>query len=567
MGGEMVSESWFGSLRFSWNRVVEVEKPVVGILAFEVAGLMLKVVNLWNIVGEKEMLRLREEIVNSPGMRRLVADDDGYLMELALNEVIENLGYLVMSVVRLGKRCTDPVYHRFEEFFDDPLENGFQWLGWEYRWKKMERKMKKMERFVVATMQLSQEMEVLAELEQTLRRMRANPRLNRVKLLEFQQKVMWQRQEVKNLQEMSPWSRTYDYTVRLLARSLFTILERIKLVFGFDQIDSGVGNDNSEITNSASLSRSHSFSALTHSSVHPSDGNHCGFYSGPLGRSLTKQRLNASSKNKTNKQRQAHCQSSIQHGNYSQLKAKSFAHVGPFKGCMTGGSESPVFQSCKPEIGGSMRLRSTHMKHCEKFTHMGSQSFSHSIYSKLSLFSSKCTLLAASPSTLGDAALALHYANVIVLIENIASSPHLISLDARYDLYNMLTTTIRTALRARLKSYAKTMGTSVYDPALAGEWSLALEQILEWLAPLAHNMVRWHSERNFVKQQEVSKTNVLLVQTLHFANQAKTEAAIVELLIGLNYMCMIDEHNRKALRDAGGNRPYDDYMLKRDEID
>ncbi|PQP98151.1 uncharacterized protein Pyn_04065 [Prunus yedoensis var. nudiflora] len=525
MGGEMVSESWFGSLRFSWNRVVEVEKPVVGILAFEVAGLMLKVVNLWNIVGEKEMLRLREEIVNSPGMRRLVADDDGYLMELALNEVIENLGYLAMSVVRLGKRCTDPVYHRFEEFFDDPLENGFQWLGWEYRWKKMERKMKKMERFVVATMQLSQEMEVLAELEQTLRRMRANPRLNRVKLLEFQQKVMWQRQEVKNLQEMSPWSRTYDYTVRLLARSLFTILERIKLVFGFDQIDSGEGNDNSEITNSASLSRSHSFSALTHSSVHPSDGNHCGFYSGPLGRSLTKQRLNASSKNKTNKQRQAHCQSSIQHGNYSQLKAKSFAHVGPFKGCMTGGSESPVFQSCKPEIGGSMRLRSTHMKHCEKYAHMGSQSFSHT------------------------------------------SSPHLISLDARYDLYNMLTTTIRTALRARLKSYAKTMGTSVYDPALAGEWSLALEQILEWLAPLAHNMVRWHSERNFVKQQEVSKTNVLLVQTLHFANQAKTEAAIVELLIGLNYMCMIDEHNRKALRDAGGNRPYDDYMLKRDEID
>ncbi|KAM1079863.1 hypothetical protein TB2_014228 [Malus domestica] len=565
MGSEIVSESWLGSLRFSWSRVAEADKPVIGVLAFEVAGLMLKVVDLWNSVSENEMLRLREEVVYSIGVRRLVSDDDYYLMEIALNEIIENLGYLAVSVVRLGKKCTDPVYHCFEEFFDDPVENGFQWLGWAYKWKKMERKVKKMKRFIEATMQLSQELEVLAELEQTLRRMRANPDVNRVKLLEFQQKVMWRRQEVKGLQEMSPWSRTYDYTVRLLARSLFTMLDRIKFVFGFHQMALGEGMDSSEVINSVCLSRSHSFSALMHSSVHPSDGNLCG--SGPLGRSLAKTRLNAR-KNRTNNQRQAHHQSSIQHGSYSQLKPKRFAHLGPFKGCMMGGSNSPVFESCKPEMGGSMRLRSTGIKHFDslKYTHMGSQSFSHGIYSKLSLFNSKCTLLNAPPSTLGDAALALHYAHVIVLIEKIASSPHLISLDERSNLYNMLTTTIRTALRARLKSYAKTTGSSVYNPDLAGEWNLAMEQILEWLAPLAHNMIRWHSDRKIMKQQEVSKTNVLLVQTLYFASQAKTEAAITELLIGLNYMCMVDELNRKALRDAGGSRPYDDYMLKRDEI-
>ncbi|XP_009334876.2 protein PSK SIMULATOR 1-like [Pyrus x bretschneideri] len=567
MGGEIVSGSWFGSLRFSWSRLAEADKPVIGILAFEIAGLMLKMVNLWNSVSENEMLRLREEIVNLIGVRRLVSDNDDYLMELALNEIIEDLGYLAMSVVRLGKKCTDPVYHRFEEIFEDPVENGFQWLGWAYRWSKMERKVKKMEKFVEATMQLSQELEVLAELEQTLRRMRANPEVNRVKLLEFQQKVMWRRQQVKILQDMSPWSRTYDYIVRLLARSLFTMLEKIKLVFGFNQMALGEGMDSSEVINSVCLSHSHSFSALMHSSVHPSDGNPCGFYSEPLGRSLTKPRFNAG-KNRTNKQRQAHHQSSIQHGSFSQLKAKRFAHVRPFKECMTGGSNSPALESCKPDMGGSMSLRSTSIKHFDdlKYTHMGSQSLSHGIYSKLSLFSSKCTLLNAPPSTLGDAALALHYAYVIVLIEKIASSPHLISLDERSNLYNMLTTTIRAALRARLKSYAKTMGSSVYNPALAGEWNRAMEQILGWLAPLAHNMIQWHSDHNIVKQQKVSKTNVLLVQTLYFASQAKTEDAITELLIGLNYMCMVDELNRKAMRDAGGSRPYDDYMLKQDEI-
>lgn len=566
MGAEIASESWFGSLRFSWSRVVEAEKPVVGILAFEVAGLMLKMVNLWKSLSERDLIMMREEIVNSTGVRRLVSEDDDYLMELALNEIIENLGYVATCVVRLGKRCSDPMYHNFEQFFEDPVENGFQSFGWEYRWKKMERKMKKMDRFVANTMQLSQELEVLADLEQTLRRMRANPALNRVRLLEFQQKVMWQRQEVKNLQDMSPWGRTYDYVVRLLARSLFTMLERIKQVFGCDQKAFGEENDDCEVSiseslsNSHRLSRSHSFSALMHSSVHPSDANLCGFYSGPLGRSISKPRLD-SGKNRTNKQHQP----PVQRGNYSQLKAKRFAQIGPFKGCMTGAGGSPVLESCKPDIGGSMRLSSTRMKHM-KYTHMASQSFSSRIYSKLSLFSSKCSLLTAPPSTLGGAALALHYANVIILIEEIASSPHLISIDTRCNLYNMLTTSIQTTLRARLKSYAKTTGSSVYNPALAGEWGLALDQILEWLGPLAHNMIRWHSERNIVKHQEVSSSNVLLVQTLYFANQAKTEAAIVELLIGLNYICMIDEINRKALRNAGGSRVYDECMLQRVQI-
>ncbi len=51
---------------------------------------------------------------------------------------------------------------------------------------KMERKVKKMERYVAVTMQLSQELDVLAELEQTLRRLRANPDTSWKKLIEIQ---------------------------------------------------------------------------------------------------------------------------------------------------------------------------------------------------------------------------------------------------------------------------------------------------------------------------------------------------------------------------------------------
>ncbi|KAI5389041.1 hypothetical protein KIW84_074627 [Lathyrus oleraceus] len=46
---------------------------------------------------------------------------------------------------------------------------------------------------------------------------------------------------------------------------------------------------------------------------------------------------------------------------------------------------------------------------------------------------------------------------------------------------------------------------------------------LEWLAPLAHDMLRWQPERSYEQMSFVSRTNVLLVQILHFTNQEKTE--------------------------------------------
>ena len=49
MGGETVTQSWFSSLwRTSRKSIVlEPDKAVIGILTFEVASLMSKVVNLW----------------------------------------------------------------------------------------------------------------------------------------------------------------------------------------------------------------------------------------------------------------------------------------------------------------------------------------------------------------------------------------------------------------------------------------------------------------------------------------------------------------------------------------
>ncbi|KAK9200752.1 hypothetical protein WN944_015950 [Citrus x changshan-huyou] len=88
-----------------------------------------------------------------------------------------------------------------------------------------------------------------------------------------------------------------------------------------------------------------------------------------------------------------------------------------------------------------------------------------------------------------------------------------------------------------------------------------MSAILEWLAPLAHNMIRWQSERSFEQQRVVSRSNVLLVQTLYFANQEKTEAAITELLVGLNYVWTYSrELNAKALQECASSRVFDECL-------
>ncbi|GMH09896.1 hypothetical protein Nepgr_011737 [Nepenthes gracilis] len=562
MGSEALKGSWFSSLwRISRGNILHQENAVIGILAFEVANMMSKIVCLWNSLTDRQLVRLREDVVNSFGIINLVSEDENLLMELACSEIIESLNCVIESVMRLGKRCFDPVYNRLELFFVSLVENTVELHGCEYRWKKMEKKVKKMERFVAATSQLYQEMEVLVELEQTLRRMQSSPETNHVKLLEFQQKVMWQRQEVKNLREMSPWSRTYDYTVQLLARSIFTIIGRLKVVLGVHQAIFVEERNISGPLTASSLCRSRS---VVQSSVHPSENHSSIFYSGPLGKSSSKLGFRARKKQQLAQQNVANL-----HKNNPLLKTKRFVQSGPFKGCMMAGSDSPIVHSCMPSRSGSLSSPGTCLDDICKPRGTTAMPL---LISKIfgisgSVLSFQCTLSETLPFTLGKAALSLHYANIILLIEKFASSPHLIGADARDDLYHMLPTSIRSTLRARLKMHPKSLAASAYDAALAAEWSMAMVRILEWLSPLAHNTVRWHSERNFEKQHMIPRASVLLVQTLYFANQAKAEAAITELLMGLNYLCRFGkEFNQTTLSGPAGNVALNDCFIETDTV-
>ncbi|PIA43408.1 hypothetical protein AQUCO_01900058v1 [Aquilegia coerulea] len=550
----MVNESWFSSMWWSSeNNGMESKNLMIGVLTYEVSNFMSKVVHLWKSLSDDQVVMSKVATLNSVGVRKLVSEEDDFLLTLMCGEFIENLEFMARFVGRLAKRCTDPVHQRFEHVFNDLVQNNVDIYGWEYRLKKMERKVTKMSRFVAVKESLYQELEVLAELEQSLRRMKRNSDSNSIALLQLQQKVVWERQEVKNLRKNSLWKRSYDYTVHLLARSLFTIFGRIKLIFGAHLIKTVVRRNDSRPLHADYLPRSHSISTLTQSLVYPSEDNVATLSSHPLERSYTKSgsfhntnifgmpstRLGPLSG--INKTRYCHFQTP---DNPSTLRPKqshwkvNIAPVGPFKGCMTTETDSPLPHSFIPVSRHHLRstLANSGVKDGAKYGNVESFASSNSLHACLLLFSSKQKALETHSCTLGAAALALHYANVIILIKKLLESPDMIGSDARDNLYNMFTRSLRMALRARLKSYAKNLNSFVYRTDFAAHWRQALTGILDWLAPLAHNMIRWQSERNFEQQHLVSRTNVLLVQTLYFADQAKTEAAITELLVGLNYL-------------------------------
>lgn len=569
----MVAESWFRSLWKTQRKDnSNSEKAVIGVLAFEVARLMSKLVNLWQSLSDKQVAKLREEIANSAGIRKLVSDDENFIVHLISLEMLENLAHVAESVARLGKKCSDPSLKDFGNAFDEFITLSVDPYKWVLGFKKMEKKVKRMEKFLSINASLYQEMELLTDLEQTLNRMKLYTESDGPNLIEYQKKFEWKKLEVKNLQSNSLWNRTYDYTIHFLARSLFTIFSRINNIFGVQEVITVGKTKNRSGLSSDRIHGSRSVSELLQPSVHPSHNNVARFASGPLGPLAAKSvqnvktnktsivqsggdsstksgpisgmyksvnffsgNLGRSSKKpvpdngttKSSKFWKFHGNSTTISGKENNTRHSRVTQVGPFKGCMA--ADTSVIDSCS-------NLKDTHLgTQNHKVADLNLKTPGNVAHSTRLTFTSTCKLKPPSDS-LGAASLALHYANVISVIEKLAASPHLIGLDARDDLYNMLPRRVRSGLREKLKPYSKGMASAVFDASLAEEWSEAMTSILEWLAPLAHNMLRWQSERSYEQQSFVSRTNVLLVQTLYFANQEKTEAIITELLVGLNYV-------------------------------
>ncbi|XP_040377769.1 uncharacterized protein LOC102715289 [Oryza brachyantha] len=418
--------------------------PHVGILAFEVASLMSKLLHIWRALGDAALARLRHDLINLDGVRKVVSDHDAVLLGLASAELADALRLASRSVAALAARCADPSLREFADAFAEFADTGRDPHRWVATWKEMDTRAHKMEKQVAATTALRRAMEELADAEHGLRKLlqsggagchRRSLSASKISVAAEQQQLIFaKKQEVKHLKQTSLWACTVDAVVSSLARAAFTILARIKFVFG-------AGHDHRPTPLHRSLTLS--------SAVHPSADT----------------------------------------------------------------------QSPPPLSRKSMSM--------EEALFMKRRGFLE--YSSAALV--------PPPGTLGAAALAPRYAGLIISIERMARSPRLVGPEERDELYGMLTASVRAQLRARLRG-----AVAEADTGLAGQWRAALSGILEWLAPMAHATVRWQAERSLEQRKTTTETagagrgGVLLLQTLQLADRGKVEAAVAELLVGLNYI-------------------------------
>ncbi|KAF8020985.1 hypothetical protein BT93_G1411 [Corymbia citriodora subsp. variegata] len=557
-------------------------KQVIGILSFEVANIMSKTVHLHKSLCDGEILKLQSEILKSEGVRELISSDESRILELVLAEKLDDLSRVASVVSRLGKKCSEPALQGFEHVYGDIMNGVIEVKDLGFLVKDMDGMVKKMERYVSTTTNLFNEMEVLNELEQATKKFQNNQHEESRRA--FEQKLIWQKQDVRHLKDVSLWNQTYDKVVELLARTVCTIYARLCAVFGESALRGDVsgfvrGNSPPPMNNRTCGSGQ---IGDVHQNVHLISGqlqrirskSSSSFYSGPIEKRMMERGRSGLKP-----------QFGTRRGEVELFRAEDFNFpcvTSPgriFMDCLSLSSsvsridddddtldhddQSSQISGCGGIFNGSLKKEQLTYSSCASQSHFSVSSISSQRRSKLAVvgnpqFGPKSRLAVfASPSTVGGSALALHYANLIIVIEKLLRYPHLVGEEARDDLYQMLPTSLRMSVKTNLKSYMKNL--AIYDAPLAHDWKERIDEILRWLAPLAHNMIRWQSERNFEQHQIVTRTNVLLLQTLYFADRQKAETVICELLVGLNYICRY-ELQQNALLDCASSFDFEDCL-------
>ncbi|XP_026417330.1 uncharacterized protein LOC113312809 [Papaver somniferum] len=175
------------------------KNPNLGILAFETARTMSRLLSIYKSLTDEEVLKLRKDLMRSEGILYLNSRDESYLFKLACAERIEDLDRVVIAISRLGKKCYDPGLTKFDYVYAD-LKFGQIDLATK----------RKMNQWKNQSTALSSKSNTVI----------------------FDQKLSWQRQQVRHLRDVSLWNQIFDKIVGLMERIVCIVYARICVVFG-----------------------------------------------------------------------------------------------------------------------------------------------------------------------------------------------------------------------------------------------------------------------------------------------------------------------------------------------
>lgn len=152
---------------------------------------------------------------------------------------------------------------------------------------------------------------------------------------------------------------------------------------------------------------------------------------------------------------------------------------------------------------------------------------------------------------LGVAGLALHYANIITQIDNVASRPTSLPPNMRDTLYNGLPPTVKAALRSRLQSDIKE---ELTVPQIKAE----MEKSLQWLVPVATDTTKahqgfgwvgeWANTGNDFGKKSATPNSLIRLQTFYHADKRKVDSCILELVTWLHRLVSLVRYRDNGLK-------------------
>ncbi|KAI4316943.1 hypothetical protein L6164_024867 [Bauhinia variegata] len=162
------------------------------------------------------------------------------------------------------------------------------------------------------------------------------------------------------------------------------------------------------------------------------------------------------------------------------------------------------------------------------------------------------------PQRLGEAGLALHYANIINQMNVIASRRTSLPPNMRDALYHGLPNNIKSALPSKLQTIA------VKEPSLT-EVKSEMDKTLQWLVPVATNTTKahqsfgwigeWANTSNDFGNNTDKESNLIRLQTLHYADKQKTDIYILELLARLHHLISFARYRQQPLKPKPTGSP------------
>ncbi|GER37794.1 hypothetical protein STAS_14211 [Striga asiatica] len=198
----------------------------ISILAFEVANTIVKGSNLMNSLSSENIRHLKEVVLPSEGVQRLISRDMDELLRIAAFDKRDELKVFSGEVIRFGNRCKDPQWHYLDRYFEK-IEMELTPL--KQLKEAAEADMHQLMTLVQYTAELYHEMHALDRFEQDCRR-KAQEEENSSSaqrgdsLAILRAELKSQKKHVKSLKKKSLWSKVLEENKGILVKKIQTFV-------------------------------------------------------------------------------------------------------------------------------------------------------------------------------------------------------------------------------------------------------------------------------------------------------------------------------------------------------